>query len=337
MEKRVVYNHGLIIGKFYPLHSGHVYLIEQALKQAKKITILVCSLSRESIPGYLRYNWLKEKFPKAHIIHIVESPESPETHDEGPDAFWKVWTDIIKQNTPSELDVVFTSEEYGDEISKRFGIKHVCIDKQRITFPISGTQIRTNPIENWCMIPDEVKHFFVKKIVLVGPESVGKSIMAEKLAEHYDTVFVPEYGRHYTEKIKKTNELKEIDFSFIAAGQLQMEDEKARRANKILIHDTDIMTTQIWSEIYLKRCPAWIARVSWSNRYDFHLLLNFDVPWVDDGTREFPRLRQYHFNRIKEELDNRKWNYEVITGTNYDERLEKAIYFIDRLINKENQ
>ena len=329
MEKN--YSHGLVIGKFFPLHSGHVYLIEQALKQAKKITILACSLSKEAIPGYLRYNWLKEKFPSASVIHIVDSPDSPETTDEGPDAFWRICTDIIKQNTPADLDVVFTSEDYGDEISRRFKIKHVCIDKQRIVFPISGTAIRTAPMEHWGMIPDEVKSYFVKKIVVVGPESVGKSTMAEKLAEHYHTIFVPEYGRTYTDK-KGTEKLSDIDFSFITAGQLQLEDEKARQANKILIHDTDIMTTQIWAEIYIKRCPPWVARMSWLNRYDLHLLLNIDVPWVNDGTREFPHLRHHHFNRLKEELDNRKWKYEIISGTNYNERIEKAIYFIDKFL-----
>lgn len=325
-----MYKHGLILGKFYPLTNGHSYLIEQGLKRATNLTVLVCSLESEFVPGYLRYNWIKEKFPKANVIHLTNVPDYPETYDEGPVKFWEVWTQIIKDNTPEDLDVVFTSEEYGDQISKIFGIKHECIDKLRVTFPISGTAIRANPMTNWDMIPEEARHFFAKKVVLVGPESTGKTVMSQELGLHYKTSFVPEYGRQYTRT--KVGYLNPLDFAFIAAGQLQWEDTYARLANKLLICDTDLMTTQTWAELYGVKCPAWVATQSWNSKYHLHLLLSPDVPWVDDGTRGFPKERQRHFDLIKRELDNRKWRYEIISGDDYDDRFNQAVYHIDKIM-----
>jgi len=343
-----MYKHGLILGKFYPLHNGHSYLIEEGLKRAKNLTILICSLDSEFVPGYLRYNWIKEKFPKANVIHLTNVPDYPETYDQGPVKFWEVWTQIIKDNTPEDLDVVFTSEEYGNRISEIFNIKHECVDKLRVTFPISGTDIRANPMTNWEMIPCEARHFFAKKVVLVGPESTGKTMLSWKLAEHYKTTFVPEYGREYTNVVsdmmyglvyplRRVIGLDSMDFSRIAAGQLQWEDEQARKANKLLICDTDLMTTQTWAELYGVRCPAWIATQSWNSKYHLHLLLTPDVPWVDDGTRTFEHMRNKHFDMIKRELDNRKWRYEVIFFDDYDDRLNQAVFYINNMMGIKNE
>jgi NadR type nicotinamide-nucleotide adenylyltransferase len=329
-----MYKHGLILGKFYPLTNGHSYLIEEGLKRAENLTVLICSLESEFIPGYLRYNWIKEKFPKANVIHLTNVPDYPETYDQGVEKFWEVWTQIIKDNTPEDLDVVFTSEEYGNQISDIFGIKHECVDKLRVTFNISGTEIRANPMTNWEMIPHEARHFFAKKVVLVGPESTGKTILSRMLADHYETTHVPEYGRRYTDclPIDHNGILAPMDFSRIAAGQLQWEDEFARTANKLLVCDTDLMTTQTWAELYNVRCPAWIATQSWNSKYHLHLLLTPDVPWINDGTRIFPHLRKKHFHIIKRELDNRKWRYEIINGDNYKNRLEQAIQHINKIM-----
>jgi len=327
-----MYKHGLILGKFYPLHNGHSYLIEEGLKRAKNLTILICSLESEFIPGYLRYNWIKEKFPKANVIHLTNVPDYPETYDQGPVKFWEVWTQIIKDNTPSNLDVVFTSEEYGNQISEIFGIKHECVDKLRVTFPISGTDIRGNPMTNWEMIPKEARHFFAKKVVLVGPESVGKTTMAHELAVHYKTAFVPEYGRVYTDNMKRNAQINSMDFSRIAAGQLQWEDEVARHANRLLICDTDLMTTQTWAELYNVPCPAWIATQSWNSKYHLHLLLTPEVPWVDDGTRTFSNRRVEHYGMIRKELDNRNWEYKIIHGDDYNDRIEQAKKHISEIL-----
>jgi HTH-type transcriptional regulator, transcriptional repressor of NAD biosynthesis genes len=93
-----------------------------------------------------------------------------------------------------------------------------------------------------------------------------------------------------------------------------MEDGSARSSNKILFCDTDLIVTQVWSEIYFNECPDWIVKENQSRRYDLFLLMDIDVPWVDDGTREFPHLREKHFGRLKLELEQRELPFKIISG-----------------------
>jgi NadR type nicotinamide-nucleotide adenylyltransferase len=328
-----LYKHGMLLGKFLPLHSGHLHMINTALKQCEKLTILICSLEREVIPGYMRYTWIKNIFPDVNVIHITdEIPQYPETCDEGPQKFWEIWTDVIKRNMPKDLDVWFSSEDYGDEIARRFGIKSVIVDKQRIVVPISATEIRRQPLNNWKMIPPEVRAYYVRKVCIVGPESTGKTVLSQGLADHYRTAWVPEYGRQYVDSLRGRH-WDIMDLSHIAAGQMHLEDKIAKFTNKLLICDTDVMTTQTWSELYFNTVPMWMVRASYQSKYDLHLLMAPDVPWIDDGSREVgnQKTREKHFNLIEKELKARHWKYEIITGP-FEGRLQKAIEIINREI-----
>lgn len=319
MEQNKPYKKGFTLGKFLPPHNGHLHLIHSALKQTEELTVLVCTLKKEPIPGILRYQWLKELCPEANIIHITD--EIPSYPHEDPD-FWAIWTALLKREIPPDTEVFFSSEDYGSEVAEKLGITHVLIDKERRTVPVSGTAIRTNPFSNWDFIPDNVKPFFVKRIVLTGPESTGKTRMSQLLAAYYTTSWAEEYGRTYF--AEKNGKLVLRDIIKIAEGQLKREDEAASRANKLLFCDTDLIVTQIWSEIYFTECPPEVIKLQLERTYDLYLLMDIDIPWEDDGTREFPHLRQWHFNRLKEELDRRRLPYLIISG-NYEERLKTAV------------
>ncbi|MCX7999646.1 MAG: adenylyltransferase/cytidyltransferase family protein, partial [Leptospiraceae bacterium] len=115
---------GLILGKFYPFHNGHKYLIEEALKRCDHLTVLVCSLKRETIDGKLRYKWVKETFPNVNVIHVTdENPQYPEEH---PD-FWEIWKATIQRAHPEPIHVLFTSEYYGNPLSQVLSCRHECI------------------------------------------------------------------------------------------------------------------------------------------------------------------------------------------------------------------
>ncbi len=302
-----------------------MHLIQSAMKQVEELTVLVCTLQKEPIPGILRYQWIKELFPDANVVHVTdEVPSYPHEH---PD-FWDIWTSLLKRVNDADTEVFFSSEDYGEEVAERMGIKHILIDKERNTVPISATKIRENSFENWDYIPDNVKPYFVKRIVLTGPESTGKTTMARLLAEHFKTVWAEEYGREYF--VNKGGNLILPDITEIAKGQLKIEDESVVKANKFLFCDTDLIVTEIWSEIYFKTCPREVIEMGLNRKYDLYLLMDIDIPWKDDGTREFPHLREWHFKRIKEELEIRGLNYIVISG-NYEERLKTCITFINKL------
>lgn len=319
MDQKRKYKYGFTLGKFMPTHEGHLFLIREALTYVEHLTVLVCTIKREPIDGLLRYKWMKELAPNVNVVHITD--EVPSYPHEDPD-FWNIWVPLMKRNTHPDTQVFFSAEDYGDEVAKRMNIEHIKIPKARIT---SGTAIRTDPFSNWNFIPDVVKPYYVKRIVLTGPESTGKTTMAKKLADHFNTFWVEEYGREHFDKVN--GKLTLDDISQIAETQVAREDAMAQKANKLLFCDTDLIVTQIWSQIYFKQCPEWIIEASKKRTYHLFLLMDIDGPWVDDGTREFPHLRSFHFNRLRDELDAQRLNYKIISGS-YEEKFQKAIDMI---------
>ena len=191
--------------------------------------------------------------------------------------------------------------------------------------------------KNWKYIPDIVKPYFMKKIVLVGPESTGKTVLSEKLSDFYGTKIIPEYGREYVENLKSLNkELSLRDFDYIALGHIEMaqkiaaENIKENFNNKMLIFDTDVMTTKIWSEIFCGESSYYVNSLEehYIQKGDLYLLMDIDVPWIDDGLRFPDAIRKWHFNRIKKELIDKNLKYHIISG-NYDKRLYKVLNKID--------
>jgi NadR type nicotinamide-nucleotide adenylyltransferase len=133
-----------------------------------------------------------------------------------------------------EIDAVFTSESYGDELARRLGARHVCVDQPRAKFPISGRAIRADPMAHWDFIPRQARAWFARRVAIVGPESSGKSTLAERLARHFGTMHVPEYGRDYC-LTRPAESLTLPDFEAIAWGQATLEDELAHDANRVLV------------------------------------------------------------------------------------------------------
>jgi HTH-type transcriptional repressor of NAD biosynthesis genes len=324
LEQKKPYRKGFVLGKFLPPHKGHQFLIDSALKYVEDLTILVCTIQKEPIPGILRYQWMRELYPTLNVKHVTdEVPSYPHEH---PD-FQNIWTHLLQRETDPDTEVFFSSEDYGFEVAEWLNINHILIDKNRESIPISASIIRNDPFFNWDFIPNNVRPYFIKKIVLTGPESTGKTMMAKLLAEYYKTSWVEEFGRDYF--VKKSGKLEIQDITEIAKGQLNLEDEGVKNANKLLFCDTDLIVTQIWSEIYFKSCPKEVFDMNSNRNYDLHLLMDIDIPWEDDGTREFPHLRQWHFDRIKNELESRKLNYKIIKG-NYSQRRNMIIDYINQ-------
>ena len=224
-----------------------------------------------------------------------------------------------------DTEVFFAGEDYGEEVARQLGIQSVVIDRNTLKVSSSATAIRDEPLKNWEFIPKVVRPYFVKRVVFTGPESTGKTTLCKKLADHFQTNWVDEYGRKHWEEAKHT--LSIDDISIVGETQLKNEEVAARESNKILFCDTDLIVTQVWSEIYFKKCPEWIVRHNEAKHYDLYLLLDIDIPWIDDGTREFPHLREFHFGRLKEELEKRNLPHWVISGS-FDERFDLAVEIV---------
>ena len=183
----------------------------------------------------------------------------------------------------------------------------------------------------------------IKKIVLIGPESTGKSTLSEQLAQHYDTMWCPEFAREYL-LTNGTNYSYE-DLLTIAKGQLALEDEYLHMTEtrslpllesggKIpLIIDTDMYVMKVWCEFVFGQCHRFILEQIVSRKYDLYLLCNVDLPWTPDELREYPDLesRQKLYNMYKDIMINQPIPWIDIYGNN-EERLKIAINEIDRLL-----
>ncbi len=325
------YNNGLVLGKFMPPQTGHVYLINTAAAQCITLYVMICSDETQPIAGELRYKWLCEIFKGRENIHIIwctdPNPQYPEDC-ESVDIFYnKYWVPSVYKHI-EHLGVVFTSEEYGDEFARYLGIDHVQIDQPRSHYAISATEIRNNPFHNWAYVPKEVRPYFKKSVVIMGPESTGKSTLVQRLAEHFETEYVREYGRTYAE-ITGTDKLEIRDFESIVVGH-RMCIELANET-KTLFVDTEAITTKVFADMYLGLYHSDIIEDHINTQhFDLYLLLDVDVPWVDDGTRDFPNSRESHLNTLKNELETRGIPY-VLIGGDYEERFQKAIKEVENL------
>ena len=170
----------------------------------------------------------------------------------------------------------------------------------------------------------------ITKIAIVGAESTGKSTMSAYLAEHYHTVWVPEYAREYCEKLTEPPTWQDEINMF--EGQLALENSLASNANKLLICDTTFITVKIWSDHIFGKAPQQVVDELACHHYDFYLLLDIDMPWQDDPLRDFPHLREHFMQVWHQELKAIHAKYVLISGLG-DERYANAVTAINDFVN----
>jgi len=283
-----------------------------------ELTVLVCSLAREPIPGAQRVAWLRELAPGVRVIGLNEElPSEPHDHPQ----FWETWTAAITRALGSTPDAVFTSEDYGDELARRIGSRHVLIDRARSVVRVSGTAIRRDPMAHWQYIPASVRPWFVRRVVVTGSESTGKTTLAARLADELGTVVSPEFARDYLDR--KAAPLDQHDVEVIAIGQLDQEARYVRRAARVLILDTDLFSTVVYGVHYYGSIEPWIERVARERQAHLYLLLDVDVPWVADPQRDRGDRRDEMHALFRGALDRSGARYVTIAGS-WEERLQRA-------------
>jgi len=255
------------------------------------------------------------------IIHVTdEDPQYPSDCN-SVDEFYDIWVKTVYSRI-SDLDVVFTSESYGDEFAEYLGyVEHVLVDIERIEYPVSGTKVRSDAFAYWDLIPREVQGHFRERIAIIGSESTGKSTLTKQLAEHYGGDYVEEYGREYTDD-NIASEMTPSDYIHIGRKhQDKLQELNDLTDKRFIFSDTEAIVTKTFSRMYgvydegmdneLDRIIKFQS--GWFNLY---ILLTPNLPWDDDGTRDFPDVkdRVRHFLMIKAELIRKKVQFVVIGG-----------------------
>ena len=300
---------GLIFGKFMPVHHGHIALIEFAAAQCDHLIVSMNCTPTDPIDPERRMEWLRALFGHRNTIELVSVLDDFSDDDLPLWEATRLWSDFIKRRFP-DIDGFFCSEAYGEPLSQHLGVPCIWFDPERQQVPVSATQIRQYPARYWDYIPEVVRPFFVKKICLYGSESVGKTTLAEQLAAHYQTVFVQEVARD----LITSNDLTLDDYVTIGHAQTQAVLDATQKANKLLICDTDLITTELYADHYLQEVPPVLYELEKQIIYDRYFLLNIDVPWVADGLRDLGHRREEMYQRFKAALAERNIDYIDVSG-----------------------
>jgi NadR type nicotinamide-nucleotide adenylyltransferase len=172
----------------------------------------------------------------------------------------------------------------------------------------------------------------VKRVVIIGSESSGTTTLARALAEHYRTVWVPEFGRTYSEGRQYVGQAWRSDeFVHIATEQIRMEDALARLANRVLICDTDAFATSIWHERYMGAPSEDVKAIAATRRYDLYVVTDVNIPFVQDGIRDGESFRQWMQGRFVEELSKTSTPMIVVSGS-HEDRFAAAVKRIDQIL-----
>ncbi|MEE1769232.1 AAA family ATPase [Streptomyces sp. JV185] len=342
------FGHGLVLGKFYPPHAGHHHLVRTARDRCERLTVLVCAASVESVPLADRVAWMREVHPDVRVVGAVDDIRM-DLHDP---AIWDAHMAVFTGAVPDQVDAVFTSESYGDELARRFGAESVCVDPDRTVFPVSGTAVRKDPVGCWDFLEPPVRAALARRIVVLGAESTGTTTMARALTGHYRgrggvwtrTGYVAEYGREFSEQ--KLAALRERwpgaqwedvsfttdDFPLIARTQNDREEAAARTGSPVLFCDTDSFATTVWHERYIGGRNPLVEETA--DRVAHHLWLLTDhegVAFEDDGLRDGEELRPWMTDRFRAELTRTGRPFIELTGS-HEERLATAVAAVDALL-----
>lgn len=335
---------GFIGGKFLPLHLGHVYAIVHASSIVDELYVvlshsetrdreLCLNTKMNYIPAQIRMRWLSQltkDMPRVRVISIEDNQDNDNYN-------WADGADLIRNQIGKPIDYVFSSEiEYNDIFKDLYpNSKHKLIDPKRTHVNISATMIRREGVfHHWEFIPDFVKPHFVKKIVLVGTESCGKSTLTKNLAKIYNTTYVEEYGRTVCEELGGCDGIMiKEDYQKIAYGHKMAEYEAIEKANKLVFIDTEAIVTQFYSNLYNDEHQPVLDEIAKLQEYDLWLFLEPDVKWVNDGLRVHGEneTRSQNNQYLKTLLAKHNIDYKILNG-NYENRLKLTIEIIDNLL-----
>jgi len=308
---------GVVIGKFLPPHRGHRFLIETALSRCGRVVVIVCGKPADPIPPEVRADWLREMVPSAEIMLIDDRYDENDS---------RVWAENTRRWLGRPPDAVFTSESYGDAYADHLGCVHVSVDPSRVAVPCSGTAVRSDPLAMWEFIDPPVRSWFARRVVVVGAESTGTTTLARDLARVLGTEWVPEYGREYSARKQAEGDLswRSEEFLEIARVQTQMEDDAARRANRVLICDTNALATCLWHRRYMGFDHAPLEEFANQCRADLYLLTGDEIPFVQDGLRDGEHLRHEMHQWFETALSRQPAPWTCVRGTTR-ERLDAAM------------
>lgn len=346
------YRRGLVVGKFCPLHLGHMHLIRTALDACDEVMVVSYTKPEFARCGpAAREAWLAALFPQARRLVIDDAllleacrrrgiaPLMPVPDNAAADAIHREFTAWLCWALAGfVVDAVFTSESYGDGLAEALtgyfsrqtgrnaGVKHVSVDPGRIAVPVSGTRVRADP-HAWRDFLDPLVYAdFVDRICILGGESSGKTTLVEGLAAALDTVSVPEFGRLHWEA--RGGVLDYQDMRLIAEAQVGLEAALAPQARRWLVCDGSALTSAFYSMDGFGKIDPQLEALA-KRPYAVTFVCAPDLPFVQDGTRRDEAFRARQHAWYLDALDREGVEYAVLAGT-VERRVDAALGLLAR-------
>ena len=353
------FRHGLLIGKFYPPHRGHHTAIREAADRCDRVSVVVMSSARETVPLADRVAWLRAEHPDDPRVHVTGiACDAP--LDVGDPRVWDAQVAAMRaalaayDSRAPTVDAVVSNDDYGRELARRFDATWIRVE--RPAGQPSGTAARADLAARWDDLAPATRAGLATRVVVLGAESTGTTTVARALAATFRarggvwarTACVDEYGREHTERTwaaevaahpEAPPALDEIvwnrdDFDVVGAEQTRRENEAACNGSPLLVCDTDAFATASWERRYLDGAarpdPAYAHDLPGHRLY--LLTTHEGVPWHDDGLREGDlAIRAAMTGWFTAGLTRAGHSWVLLTGTER-ERVDLAVRTTDQLL-----
>jgi HTH-type transcriptional repressor of NAD biosynthesis genes len=305
---------GLTLGKFAPLHHGHQHLIDTALAEVDELVVIIYDAPETTnIPLSVRAGWLRRLYPQ---VEVIEAWDGPTEVGDAPEIRQSHERYIIERLQIGGITHFYSSEFYGDHMSRALGAVDRRVDPPRAAVPISGSQVRADPYAWRAFVHPLVYRDLVTNVALLGAPSTGKTTLAARLAAAYGTVWMPEYGREYWEQHQVDRRLTMEQLVELAEGHLLREEALLIEANHYLFTDTNAITTAMFSLAYHGAVAPRLIElaVQAQSRYDLIVVCDSDIPYDDTWDRSGEADRQVFQKQILADLRVRRLPFLLVSG-----------------------
>lgn len=332
-----MYKVGMYGGCFNPMHNGHLRCIIKAACMCEKLyVVLSVGSNRNEVDFRVRYRWLYQATKHIGNVKIIMLTDDCKTKAEYTLEVSKADSEYIKKEIGEPIDIVFCGSDYNAD--SFWNVNYP--DSEFYVFDrdgLSSTELRRNVYKHWDWLPNFVKPYYVKKVLIIGLESSGKSVMTVNLANYFNTNYIEEAGRELSEKSGTDMLMLDEDFTEILLTQKMNEIKAIEYSNKVLFCDTDCLITQFYLR-YLegnKENVVLSDAIDALNSYDMILFLAPDVKWVQDGDRreDIRDNRHMYKDMLADIYNSHGKSFEFIEG-DYLTKFNRCVELVNKLLDQ---
>ena len=306
---------GLTLGKYAPLHRGHQLVIETALAEMDEVVVIVYDAPETTrVPLAVRAGWIRAMYPSVRVVEAWDGPTEVGYTSEIMRAHERY---VIQGLGLSGITHFYSSEPYGEHMSRALGAVDRRVDGARLRVPVSARDIRREPYAHRHFVDPLVYRDLIANVAILGAPSTGKTTLAARLAADYGTLWMPEYGREYWERHQVARRLSPGQLVEIAEGHLEREEAMVAEADTYLFTDTNALTTATFARYYHGTAPARLEELAGEapSRYDLTFVCGTDIPYDDTWDRSGDVNRQAFQRQVIGDLCARKVPFVLLEGS----------------------